>query len=219
MSNWHIFLNGAFSSPDSRTPLCFRLKDTLKQVLHLQNSHTDSASHHTVLQDQMHKLSDKVSQATHFLGGGKGYDSRFVQHLVLCRNLLAVHPPVVADHLCLLSCLILVILNYKQGFPAHDEVGTCEASLVPPKQSVLKIVVFNLHCIPCSFAPPWKLVACSLCLFEMLVSNQARPSLSPVFSSYCKSAGYSPLANPLAGSNDYAVVWSNIVLDPQKLER
>lgn len=50
--------------------VCFRLKDAVKQVLHLQSSHTDSASHHSVLQDQMHKLSDKVSQATHFLGGG-----------------------------------------------------------------------------------------------------------------------------------------------------
>ncbi|KAL3137922.1 hypothetical protein ABBQ38_005169 [Trebouxia sp. C0009 RCD-2024] len=47
-----------------------RLKDAVKQVLHLQSSHSDSASHHSVLQDQMHKLSDKVSQATHFLGGG-----------------------------------------------------------------------------------------------------------------------------------------------------
>lgn len=46
-----------------------RLKDALKQVLHLQNSHSDSSSHHSILQDQMHKLSSKVSQATHFLGG------------------------------------------------------------------------------------------------------------------------------------------------------
>ena len=49
----------------------------------------------------MHKLSDKVSQATHFLGGGKGYDIKSlpsVQQLVLCRNPLALHPPVVADH-------------------------------------------------------------------------------------------------------------------------
>jgi len=51
---------------------CCRLKDALKQVQYLQSSHRDSSSHHSVLQEQMHKLSGKVSQATHFLGGGKG---------------------------------------------------------------------------------------------------------------------------------------------------
>ena len=51
---------------------CYRLKDALKQVQFLQGSHRDSSSHHSVLQEQMHKLSSKVSQATHFLGGGKG---------------------------------------------------------------------------------------------------------------------------------------------------
>lgn len=52
-----------------------RLKDALKQVQYLQSSHRDSSSHHSVLQEQMHKLSGKVSQATHFLGGGKGKGS------------------------------------------------------------------------------------------------------------------------------------------------
>ena len=51
---------------------CCRLKDALKQVQYLQSSHRDSSSHHSVLQEQMHKLSGKVSQATHFLGGGGG---------------------------------------------------------------------------------------------------------------------------------------------------
>lgn len=49
----------------------------------------------------MHKLSDKVSQATHFLGGGKGYDTTcwpFVQHPALCKNPLPVASPAVADH-------------------------------------------------------------------------------------------------------------------------
>ena len=57
---------------DPLLALTCRLKDAVKQVLHLKSSHDDTSSHHTRLQDQMHKLSDRVGQATHLLGG-KGY--------------------------------------------------------------------------------------------------------------------------------------------------
>ena len=40
--------------------------------------------------------------------------------------------------LIIITSIVIVVIK---RFPAHDELGMCEASLVPPKQSVLSILV------------------------------------------------------------------------------
>ena len=40
-----------------------------------------------------------------------------------------------------MGALIIMIIS---RFPAHDELRTCEASLIPPEQSVLSILESNV---------------------------------------------------------------------------